>query len=109
MCVIVLLQRSVNVQVTFCVPPHSSNVPASVPGTSPEISQALVSLLVYDKLVTTKFCASSHVRVISAGGLTNAAGGAGSIVIVCTWVIVRLQSSVNVHVTVWVPPHSSNV
>ena len=60
-------------------------------------------------MLTTKFCAASHVTVTSAGGFTNAACGAGSIVIVCTCVMFLPQSSVNVQVIVWLPPHSSNV
>src|SRR5690606_39401022 len=108
-CVIVLPQSSVKVQVIVCVPPHSSKLPASVPGTDPEISQLSVSLFVYAKVDTTKFCAASHVNVMSVGGFTNAACGAGSIVIVCTCVMFLPQSSVNVQVVVWLPPHSSKL
>src|SRR5690606_33077356 len=93
-CVIVLPQSSVNVQVIVCVPPHSSNVPASVPGTEPDISQLPVSLFVYLRSATTKFCASSQVSVMSAGALMKAACGAGSIVMFCVCVIVLPQSSV---------------
>ncbi|MBK7429187.1 MAG: hypothetical protein IPI60_20260 [Saprospiraceae bacterium] len=77
-----LPQSSVKVQVIVWLPPHSSNVPANVPGTDPEISQDPVSLFVYARVVTTKFWASSQVNVMSVGGFTNAACGAGSIVIV---------------------------
>src|SRR5690606_24910491 len=81
-CVIVLPQSSVKVQVIVCVPPHSSKLPASVPGTDPAISQLPVSLFVYSNVLTTKFWASSHVKVMSAGALINAACGAGSMVMV---------------------------
>ena len=104
-----LPQSSVNVQVIVWLPPHSSNVPANVPGTVPEISQDPVSLFVYARVVTTKFCAASHVNVMSVGGFTNAACGAGSIVMFWVCVITLPQSSVNVQVIVWLPPHSSKV
>ena len=40
-----------------------------------------------------------------AGAAANTAGGAGSTVITLDWVIVRLQASVKVQVSVTGPPH----
>src|SRR5690606_5506563 len=87
----------------------SSNVPASVPGTDPEISHDPVSPLVYARSDTVNVAASSQVSVMSVGGFTNAACGAGSIVMFCVCVIVLPQSSVKVQVIVCVPPHSSKL
>ena len=50
-----------------------------------------------------------NIALFTAGGLTKAASGAGSIVMFCTCVMVRPQSSVKVQVMVWEPPHSSKL
>src|SRR5690606_41026491 len=75
------------------------------PGTVPAISQLPITPFVYAKSLAVKVAASSQLNVMSVGGFTNAACGAGSMLIVCVCVIVLSHSSVNVQVIVWLPPH----
>jgi hypothetical protein len=100
-CVIVLLHASVNVQVSVTLPPHGPGNAPSVDVTVPLIKQAPVALLVYARSLVT---AAPHATVIGAAA-ANTAGGAAETVIVLVCVIVLLHASVNVQVSVTVPPH----
>src|SRR5690606_39751305 len=82
-CVITLSHSSVNVQVIVCEPPHGSKLPLMTPGTVPAISQVPVTPFVYAKSLAVNVAASSQLNVMSVGGLTNAACGAGSKLSIC--------------------------
>src|SRR5688572_9715510 len=102
--VIVLLHASVNVQVSVYVPPHAVWEPVITPVAVPDISQTPVCPLVYANVVGAG--ADVPHGIVRLGAAANTAGGAGSTVIVLDAVIVRLHASVNVQVSVYVPPHA---
>jgi hypothetical protein len=98
--VIVLLQASVNVQVSVYEPPQAVCEPVTTPVTLPDISHTPVSPLVYDNDVGAGAAPAAAQVIVRFGAVANTAGGAGSMVIVLVAVIVLLQASVNVQVSV---------
>src|SRR5687767_14874518 len=102
--VIVLLHASVKVQVSVYVPPHAVWEPVITPVAVPVISQTPVCPLVYVNEVGAG--ADDPQGIVRLGAAANTAGGAGSTVIVLDAVIVLLHASVNVQVSVYMPPHA---
>src|SRR5688572_15915092 len=102
--VIVLLQASVNVQVSVYVPPQAVCDPVITPVTDPLISHVPVCPLVYDSDVGVGPDAPHGTVILEV--VANTAGGAGSTVIVLVAVIVLEHASVNVQVSVYVPPQA---
>ena len=104
--VIVLLHASVNVQVSVYDPPQAVCDPVTTPVTLPDISQTPVSPLEYDKEVGAGAAPAAVQVIVRLGAVANTAGGAGSTVMVLVAVIVLLQASVNVQVSVYDPPQA---
>ena len=100
-CVIVLAHASVNVQLSVTVPPHGPGRVPRVDVTEPLIKQDPLALFVYVRLLVT---AAPHATVIGAAAAKTATG-AGLTVMTLVCVIVRAHASVNVQLSVTVPPH----
>ena len=96
--VIVLLQLSVKLQVSVYVPPQLLCEPVIVEVTDPLIKQLPVPLLVYDKEVGNGAVAIQLIVVSLTAA--NVAVSAGRMVISLEVLIVLLQLSVNVQVSV---------
>src|SRR5437773_2738631 len=99
--VIVLLHASVNVQVSVTLLPHGPCSALSVDVTDSLIRHTPLALLLYPSELDT---AAAQAPVIG-GAAAKTATGAGSTVMILVCVIVLLHASVNVQVSVTLPPH----
>ena len=98
----VRLQASVYVHASVNVPPHPVTVPVLVDITVPEIRQLPEAALL--KLTVGTAGMASQATVTLPGGVRNTAGGAGVTVMVLVPLMVLLQASVKVQLSVIVPP-----
>ena len=101
---IVLLQLSVNVQVSVYVPPQEVCEQVIVDRTEPLIAQLPVCPLLY--VIVVGNGAEAIQLIVVSTIVANVAVSAGSIVMIRDVVIVLLQLSVNVQVSVYVPPQA---
>ena len=99
------------VHVTVIVPPHSSKLASTTPGTVPLISHAPVAPLLNEAAGAVKFAASPHdTSAIAGTSIVGTGAGATSIVTDSTIAgLPQLSADGTVHVTVIVPPHSSKL
>ena len=102
--VMVLLQASTKVHVSVKVPPQVGADPVRTATTDPEIRQPPEPPFVYDTVGTAG--TAPQETVTFPGAPVKAAAGAASTVMVRFPVIVLLQISTYVHVSVKVPPHA---
>lgn len=79
------------------VPPQASKSSVTVADTLPAIRQGPELALLYPRMggaAAIKETAAAHDKDRGNDGVENVAGGAGSTVIVCIWLMVRPQGSV---------------
>src|SRR4029453_3601299 len=97
-----LPHASVAVHVSVTVPPQGPGAAVCVDVTDPLSRQVPPAPVV--ELGARTAGIGPHARVISVGGEVNVGAGAGLTVIVLDAVMLLLHASVNVHVSVTVPP-----
>src|SRR5215204_4192809 len=101
-CVMFLPHASVNVQLSVTLPPHAPGKVPRVDVTVPAIRQEPLELLLEARALGT---AASQATVIGTAA-ANTAGGAGSTVMTLVCVMVLPHASVNVHLSMTLPPHA---